>query len=190
MYPFSVEKAIQTLEDAGWKAGADGIREKNGIKANLIYIGFPSPETTRTMEYMGGIYKKAGLSLEITELDGPSIQKARREGDHNIAHLTYIFVEPSFVRNLFHSDQIGVGFNFTHWRDRRWDELLENGITEMDIAKRTAIYEELQQTALEQAVIIPTVYQHQIMALAKNVKGALLYPVFGEYLWLYEASSE
>src|SRR5690606_19297802 len=31
-FEFNIEKAIKLLEDGGWKVGADGVREKDGIK--------------------------------------------------------------------------------------------------------------------------------------------------------------
>jgi len=36
-YPFDVAQAKQLLDDAGWKVGADGVREKNGVKLELKY---------------------------------------------------------------------------------------------------------------------------------------------------------
>ncbi len=36
-YEFNVDKAIDILEKAGWKKGADGIREKDGKKLKYLY---------------------------------------------------------------------------------------------------------------------------------------------------------
>ena len=36
-WEFSIEKASKILDDAGWKPGADGIREKDGKKLKLLY---------------------------------------------------------------------------------------------------------------------------------------------------------
>src|SRR5262249_52139373 len=36
-YEFNVDKAIKLLDEAGWKPGADGIREKNGVKLKAVY---------------------------------------------------------------------------------------------------------------------------------------------------------
>jgi len=128
------------------------------------------------------------MELEIVQLDGPAIQKARQEGRHNLAHLTFIFPEPGFLRTLFHSSNAGTGWNFMHVKDARLDSLLEAGEKETDLAKRRQIYDELQEHVLNEALVIPTVYQHQVMALDKRLRGAVLYPVHGEYLWLYGAS--
>src|SRR5215471_2894747 len=36
-YDFNVEQAVKLLDDAGWKPGGDGIREKNGVKLKVVY---------------------------------------------------------------------------------------------------------------------------------------------------------
>ena len=36
-YEFSVDKAARLLDEAGWKPGSDGVREKNSVKLKLIY---------------------------------------------------------------------------------------------------------------------------------------------------------
>ena len=48
VYRYDLEKAKQILEDAGWKVGSDGIREKNGQKLEvkfLVSVDVPALET-------------------------------------------------------------------------------------------------------------------------------------------------
>lgn len=44
--PFDRDKAMDLLDEAGWKTGADGIREKDGVKAQLEFI-YPSSDSVR-----------------------------------------------------------------------------------------------------------------------------------------------
>lgn len=190
MYPFDLEGAAQILDDAGWELGNDGIRQKDGVRLVLDYIGFPSPETTRTMELIQALGNAIGLDITILELDGPAIQQARRDGDHNIAHLTFIFRDPGFLRTLFHSENIGGGWNFTHWPDEQLDALLEAGEIEADLDDRIAIYHEVQEYLYENTVVVPLVYQQQVNAWRTNVHGVELYEVYGEAPYFYAAYLE
>ncbi len=43
---YDPEKAAELLEEAGWKAGSDGIREKNGVKAGFTLM-YPASDSVR-----------------------------------------------------------------------------------------------------------------------------------------------
>ena len=190
MYPTDLEKAAQLLDDAGWEPGSDGIRVKDGVRAELVYIGFPSAETTRALELMQATLKTIGMDIVIQELDSGAIQKARQDGDHNIAHLTWIFKDPGFLRTLFHSENIGTGWNFTHMPDPELDALLEQGETLSNPSERLALYGDVQRHMLETAIVLPTVYQQQINAYRSEVQGVKLYEVYGEAPYFYDAFVE
>lgn len=190
MYLFDLEKAAQILDEAGWVPGSDGIRVKDGVRAELVYIGFPSPETTRALELMQATLQSIGMGVIIKELDAGAIQKARQSGEHNIAHLTFIFKDPGFLRTLFHSENIGSGWNFTHLPDPDLDALLEKGEMTPDATERLAIYQNIQRHMLETAIVIPTVYQQQINAIRNEVQGIKLYEVYGEAPYFYDAFVE
>src|SRR3546814_14150935 len=36
-FELNIEKAIKLLDDAGWKPGSDGIREKDGVKLKYVF---------------------------------------------------------------------------------------------------------------------------------------------------------
>jgi peptide/nickel transport system substrate-binding protein len=49
-YEFNVAKAIKLLDDAGWKPGADGVREKNGVKLHAVYQTSTNAPRQKTQE--------------------------------------------------------------------------------------------------------------------------------------------
>lgn len=186
MFSFNPQRAEQILEEAGWRKGPDGIRTKGGVRAELVYIGFPSIETTRTMEWMGANLRTIGVDLRIRELDTGAIHVARQRGEHNLAHLTFIFLDPGFLRTLFHSENSGGGWNFYHERDAQIDQWLEQGETEPDAQRRAQIYADIQRRMREQGYVLPVVYQHQISAHKATITDLIMYPVLGEYPYFYD----
>ena len=189
MYDFNLETAANLLDEAGWAdSNGNGIRDKDGNEAVLQYVGFPNPETTRVIELLQATLRPIGMDVKILELDTGAIQKARQAGDHNIAHLTWIFKDGGFLRTLFHSENIGSGWNFTHYPMANVDELLVAAETEADLAERGRIIEQVQTIMLEEAIVIPTVYQQQINAFRNEIQGVKLYEVYGEAPYFYDAT--
>jgi len=78
-----VAKAKKILDDAGWKAGADGIREKGGRKLQLtMIVGYPSPEIHRPMpEFAQAQLKEIGIDMKIvTTPDTAAYEKRLASG--------------------------------------------------------------------------------------------------------------
>ena len=64
-YEFAVDKAIKLLDDAGWKPGADGVREKSGVKLHAVYQTAINAPRQKTQEIVKQACQKAGISVEI-----------------------------------------------------------------------------------------------------------------------------
>lgn len=190
MYPFDPERAARVLDEAGWVPGADGIRVKDGVRAELVYIGFPSGETTRTLELIQANLAPLGIAVEIRELDSGAIQAARQAGDHHIAHLTFIYKDAGFLRTLFHSENIGTGWNFVQRPDPELDAMLEAIQVTADLTARNAIVADVQRYMLEQGYVLPTVYQHTVNVYGSQVRGAENFPVYGEAPYFYDTWKE
>lgn len=69
-YEFNIEKAKQTLEDAGWKVGADGIREKDGQKLEIKFLLSKDNSVLETLIPMiNKTWKEIGVDLKQTTID-------------------------------------------------------------------------------------------------------------------------
>jgi peptide/nickel transport system substrate-binding protein len=185
-FDFDLERAAQLLDEGGWTMGRDGVRVKDGNRAELVYIGFPSPETTRTMELVQALVEPLGIRITITELESGAIHRARQAGEHHIAHLTFIYTDANFLRTLFHSENMGTGWNFIHYADAELDALLEAVQVEPNPERRTQITHEIQSMMLERGYVLPTVYQHTINVFGAHVQDAESYPVYGEAPYFYD----
>lgn len=69
-YTYDPAKAAQLLDAAGWKAGSDGMRARDGqpLKIEMICC-FPDPQSNgRTGELLQAQLKKVGIDLTITSM--------------------------------------------------------------------------------------------------------------------------
>ncbi len=64
-YEFSIDKAIRLLEEAGWKPGADGVREKNGVRLKLVYQTTTNAPRQKIQAIVKQACQKAGIDVEI-----------------------------------------------------------------------------------------------------------------------------
>jgi len=66
LVPFDIAKANEVLDAAGWKRGADGIREKNGVKLDLNFAAIVgSPDVDNQIEYMRSTWKQIGVAFTL-----------------------------------------------------------------------------------------------------------------------------
>lgn len=78
-----VNRAKKLLEDAGWKAGADGVRVKDGKRLSLeMVVGYPTPEIHKPLpEFAQAQLKEVGIELRIvTTPDTATYEKRLASG--------------------------------------------------------------------------------------------------------------
>ncbi|MGD9885820.1 MAG: peptide ABC transporter substrate-binding protein, partial [Reyranella sp.] len=64
-FEFNIDKANDVLEKAGWKKGADGIREKDGKKLRFVYQTSINQPRQKTQAIVKQACQKAGIEIEI-----------------------------------------------------------------------------------------------------------------------------
>jgi peptide/nickel transport system substrate-binding protein len=64
-FEFNVDKANKVLDDAGWKRGAGGIREKGGTRLKFVYQTSVNQPRQKTQAIIKDACAKAGIELEL-----------------------------------------------------------------------------------------------------------------------------
>lgn len=102
-----VEEAKQILEDAGWKdTDGDGIREKNGVKAEFVINGRANDlQRYNTAVALADDAKKLGINIIAKSTPWSEARKVARNIPTTWAFGDYT---PQALYNYFHSSQIGV----------------------------------------------------------------------------------
>ncbi|MFH8787896.1 ABC transporter substrate-binding protein [Streptomyces roseoverticillatus] len=144
--PYDPDKAKKLLDDAGWRPGADGIREKDGERASFT-LWFPAGDKLREEHALAfaSDAKKAGIEAKVQsgtwEVIEPRMKNdAVLAGGGNPA-------DPDFdLYNLLHSSLALNGFNnMAAYADPDVDKALEEGRRSGDKAARKAAYDKVQQ---------------------------------------------
>lgn len=182
LYAFDLEKAKQTLQDAGWVPGSDGIRAKNGQKLTMTFAA--SPLTAAVAEAIQVQFRPLGIDLQLVQGTSAATTESMVRGDNNMALISWVSSDPVVLTTVFHSKNTKTGFGWHKYADPKLDELLDAGERTRDEAKRTDVYTQAQKIIMEQALVLP-LYQAAnsvgVEAKYKDVKRD-----FRNYVWLYD----
>ncbi|MEU3748364.1 MULTISPECIES: ABC transporter substrate-binding protein [Streptomyces] len=138
--------ARKILDEAGWKPGPDGVRVKNGVRAEfpLWYLSGDKLRQDHALAYASDA-KKAGIDI-TTQAGTWEVIEPRMKTDAVLAGGGSPG-DPDFDQYLLlKSSLAGDGFNNMAWYDNRTvDKALDDGRRTNDPARRKAAYDTVQR---------------------------------------------
>ncbi|RCL15713.1 ABC transporter substrate-binding protein [Bacillus cereus] len=168
-YEYDKEKAKKLLDEAGWKVGSDGIREKDGQKLKLSYFG---PSSAKDSDLLIPIakenYKEIGVEFNPEFMDFNTMLSKVNKGDYDLASVsTPITSDPSETAGEYLStaNETSLGY-----KNAKVDELIQKGIETVDIEKRKPIYKELYKELSDDPPVILLNYRRTITGYNGNIK--------------------
>ncbi|AHA08863.1 TPA: ABC transporter substrate-binding protein [Bacillus toyonensis] len=169
-YEYDKEKAKKLLDEAGWKVGSDGVREKDGQKLKLSYFG---PSAAKDSDLLIPIakenYKEIGVEFNPEFMDFNTMLSKVNKGDYDLASVsTPITSDPSETAGEYLS---GVNDKSLGYKNAKVDELIKKGIETVDIEKRKPIYKELYKELSDDPPVILLNYRRTITGYNGNIKG-------------------
>jgi peptide/nickel transport system substrate-binding protein len=177
-YAYDAQRARRLLEEAGWRAGADGLRSKDGRPLMLEMLSFaPFPISTTTDLIVQGQLREVGIGTEIRRVDLAALFAGMRAGQfHMVLTAVSGFDPESSLRRAFYSTG---GANWSRYRDPEVDRLIERGGEELNVAQRRAIYRQTQDAIFKDLPALPIVPFTGIVMKHKNVTGIWFDPRSG-----------
>jgi peptide/nickel transport system substrate-binding protein len=191
-FTYDLNRAKSLLDTAGWRAGSDGIRVKDGRRMKLTMIsGFPSAEVHRPIPtFIQSQLKLAGIDMEIIETpDSPSYTAhlTAKDGDLYLEQGNQNDANVAFLPGLlWYSGPETSGTNYQPivGPGGRFDELLKPTFTEPDhdkLQKQTA--DAMAEIIDNQAAVIPLNGIFRIYGLKKGVQGFQPHASFLNVRW-------
>ncbi len=171
-FEFNIEKAAALLEAAGWKKGADGIREKDGKKLKLIFQTSINAPRQKTQQIIKQAAQKAGIDLELKSVTA-SVYFSSDVGnpdtytkfycDLQMYTTTMSQPDPEVFMNQFVSWEASTkankwqGRNITRWSSKEYDDTYKVVESTIDPIKRAALFIKLNDLAVSARAVIPVV---------------------------------
>ncbi len=171
-YGFDPEKAKQLLDDAGWTEGSDGIREKDGVKAQFTMMVFQGdtqrrPEAETAQQWWSDI----GVQCDLEEGITSDILAGLVDGQYDAGLFNWVYGGSNGDPDA--RDTLGTGGanNFSNYSKEEVDELLQAGIRELDEAERVEIYKRIQEIVAEDVPFLFLLNFQNIVFYSNRTQG-------------------
>ena len=169
-FEFNVEKAIQILEGAGWKKGADGIRAKGDVKLKFVFQTSVSGPRQKAQAIIKDAFTKAGIDLELKSVvasvffgsDAANPDTYQKFWTDIQMYTTTMGVpDPQIFMEQFTTAEIAqkankwASRNLARWSNAEYDTTFAAAQVEQDPVKRAALFIKLNDLVVNDKYIIP-----------------------------------
>ena len=187
------------LEEAGWKAGPDGIREKDGVRLSLkIATTTGNQLREQTEQVLVEMLKQVGIELVIENVPsdvlfaGWESDGMRDHGKFDIVMYTtgpYIFAPDSHLDSNYHKDSIptaeneGSGGNFSRYINDDVSAWIDEASVTTDNTKRHELFCKIAEQINKD---IPRIYLYDrlsITAYRTEFHNLVISPSFVDFAW-------
>jgi peptide/nickel transport system substrate-binding protein len=183
-YEFNIDKANKILDEAGYKKGSDGIREKDGKKLKYVYQTSINAPRQKTQAIIKQACQKAGIDLELKSVTASVFFSSdvanpdtytKLYADMEMYTTTQPQPDPERFLNQFVSWEIAskenkwLGRNVSRYSDPAADEAYKAAQKELDPAKRAALLIKVNDIFCKANVILPLLSRNVVAAAANNL---------------------
>jgi peptide/nickel transport system substrate-binding protein len=174
---FNVDKANALLEAAGWKKGADGVREKGGKKLKFVYQTSVNGIRQKEQAVVKQAAQKAGVDLELKSVTASvffSSDVANPDtygkfwADIQMYTTTQTQPDPERFMNQYVSEEISSkankwqGRNICRWHSDEYDKNFKAAEGEVDPVKRAALFIKLNDLVCSDHAVIPLILRPRV----------------------------
>ena len=189
VYRYDPKKAGALLDEAGWKMGSGGVRQKGGDDLVLaMYYRADNTDFTAMATFLQSMYAQIGVKIDLHGLSRAGYFDAVRAGKHNLQFWWETDPDPDVVRILLHSKNADGGTNRNRYKNAEMDRLIDQASGTTDPAKRKQLYSQIQMKALREAIMVPFSDPLNIFAYRKGKVGGVLLDWSATNVLLYDAS--
>jgi peptide/nickel transport system substrate-binding protein len=193
-YPFDLAAAEKLLEEAGWKKGADGVREKGGVKFEFTHATTSGNVTRETIQRaVIADLEKIGVRMKIQNFPPSEMFANFANGGVGATGKTDMWgwttgsTDPSTYVDLLGSANIPTkekpdGNNYVGYKDAAMDDLLKKQAVAIDAKERKALVDQIQQKAYDDCPVLYMYDRLNIDVTKSWVSGVEPYPAAG-FFW-------
>lgn len=150
---YNPDKAKATLDAAGWKVGADGIRVKDGQRLSLrLFVDSTDPQEQTVAQYFQPWMKTIGIDIQPVSTDSDTINADTLKGNYDIYFSGWsVGPDPDYQLSINTCSSLptktdGTGATSQDgWCNPEYDKLYKEQQTETDAKKREAIVQKMLQ---------------------------------------------
>ena len=199
-HEYNPEKAKQILDEAGWRPGPDGVRTKGGVR-----LGFTNSTTSgnklreQAQALLQQNWRAVGVDMQISNMPAAVIWGefyVKSKFDSLMVGIQASVGDDPDCLNRIHSKYIaaetGSGRNVSQYKHPQVDRLLEDGVREVDRARRRAIYLKVQEVLRADLAYLPIFSYVRIEGVKEGLlnykpNSNVLHNTWNMYAWGWKA---
>lgn len=185
---FNVDKANAVLDAAGWKKGADGIREKGGKKMKFVYQTSVNGIRQKEQAVIKQACQKAGIDLELKSVTASvffssDVANPDTYGkfwcDMQMYTTTMTQPDPERFMDQYRAHEISSkankwqGRNIARWRNDEYEKVYAQAEAELDPVKRAALFIKMNDLVVGDNAIIPLISRPRVRGANHKLATAL-----------------
>jgi peptide/nickel transport system substrate-binding protein len=189
-FEFNVEKASQILDNAGWKKGSDGIREKGGKKMKFVFQTSVNALRQKEQAVIKQGCQKAGIDLELKSVTASVFFSSdvanpdtygKLYSDMQMYTTTMTQPDPERFMDQYTTWEISSkvnkwqGRNISRYTSEEYDKTFRAAQEELDAVKRTAMFVKMNDLPVQSGLIIPLISRPRVrgasLTLAMQLTG-------------------
>jgi peptide/nickel transport system substrate-binding protein len=187
-WEYNIQKAADILEKAGWKPGADGIRQKNGVRLSWLYQTSINQPRQETQQVIKQACQKAGIEVRLKAILA-SVYFSSDVGNDDTYPKFYADIQmyttnptqpdPGEWMRQFLSDEVAQksnkwqGRNITRWQNPEYDKLWHEAAGELDPVKRAAMFIKMNDMVVNDVVVVPLIFRKNVGAGVEALRAPL-----------------
>jgi peptide/nickel transport system substrate-binding protein len=187
-WEFSIQKANDLLDAAGWTRARDGIRAKNGVRLRFVFQSSVNTPRQRTQAVIKQAAQRAGIDLELKSVTASvffSSDVANPDtytkfyADMQMYTTTMTQADPQLFMNQYVSWEVSSkenswqGRNIVRWRNDEYDAAFRQADGELDPIKRAALFIRMNDLIVGSNHVIPLVSRPKVRASLNNLRHVL-----------------
>jgi peptide/nickel transport system substrate-binding protein len=181
-----IEGANALLDEAGWVRGADGIREKDGVRLSILYQTSTNSVRQSTQALIKQWWEQIGVETELRNIDAavffggdPASPDTYGKFYADIEMYTNSFdgTDPERYMANWLKEEISdesnqwLGNNIPRWWDPAYEELVAEMAVTADFDRRIEIAKAQNDLLVQNGVMIPLVHRGDVSANANSLLG-------------------
>jgi peptide/nickel transport system substrate-binding protein len=185
-WEFSVDKANQVLDAAGWKRGSDGIRTKDGKRLKLLFQTSINAPRQKTQAVYKQACAKAGIELELKSVVASVFFSSDPANPDTYSHFysdlqmynttmptadAQVFMEQFTSWQAASKANKWAGRNITRFRNEEYDRLWKAAENEMDPAKRAAMFIRMNDIVVQNVAVITVLWRNGVSGANARLRG-------------------
>ncbi len=187
-FEFNLEKANALLDGAGWKRGADGIREKGGKKMRFVFQTSINATRQKAQAIIKQACGRAGVELELKSVTASvffssDVANPDTYGKFYADMQMYTttmnqpdperFMDQYLTKEVSNKTNKWQGRNIVRYRNPEYDSTYAQAETELDPVKRATLFVKLNDLPCKDNAVIPLISRPRVRGANQKLMTAL-----------------